>query len=321
MSVETVVAKFEALKPIAGSPSDRHFTVYGIADFLGKGYPPRDQILAPWLPVQGLCMIYAKRGVGKTFLALGIAYAVASGGDVLRWRAPHPRGVLFIDGEMPAAVTQERLAAIAAASALEPRAPLRIMPVDDQRHGIIDLSSVEDQALLEPHLEGVDLVIVDNISTCCRSGRENEAEGWIPVQEWALKLRARGKSVLFLHHAGKGGAQRGTSKREDILDTVIALRQPGDYDPATGAQFEVHFEKNRGIYGDDVKPFISQLGADAHGRQCWTMQDLEESTFDRCVELHREGLKGIDIAEVLDIHKSNVSRHLAKAKREGLLDG
>ena len=238
MSTDSLVARIEAVKPITSTALDRRFTVYGIADFLGKEYPPRDLILAPWLPVQGLCMIYAKRGIGKTFLALEIAYAVASGGAVLRWRAPQPRGVLFIDGEMPASVTQERLAGIAAASELEPQAPLRVMPVDDQRHGIIDLSSIEDQVLLEPHLDGVDLVIVDNISTCCRSGRENETEGWIPVQECALALRARGKSVLFLHHAGKGGAQRGTSKREDVLDTVIALRHPGDYDPATGAQLD-----------------------------------------------------------------------------------
>lgn len=299
---------------------DRQFTSMSIADFLAKPYPPRENILAPWLPTQGLAMIYAKRGIGKTQIALEVAYAVASGGMALRWRAPTPRGVLFIDGEMPAVVTRERLAQIAVVAEREPTAPFLIMPVDDQQRGVVDLSSFEDQSLLEPHLASVELVIVDNISSCCRTGRENEAEGWTSVQEWALRLRARGKSVLFLHHAGKGGAQRGTSKREDILDTVIALRHPADYDPSTGAQFEVHFEKSRGIYGDDVKPFIAKLGTNAAGGRAWSMCDLEQSTLDKVIDLRREGISRTDIAEHLGIHKSTVSRHLKRAKEGGLVD-
>lgn len=47
-------------------------------------------------------MIYAPRGVGKTHVALGIAYAVTSGGQFLGWQASKPRGVLYLDGEMPA---------------------------------------------------------------------------------------------------------------------------------------------------------------------------------------------------------------------------
>jgi len=73
--------------------------------------------------------------------------------------------------------------------------------------------------------------------------KENDADAWIPVQEWALRMRASGRSVLFIHHAGKGGNQRGTSKREDVLDTVIALQKSEDYNPRDGATFEIHFKK------------------------------------------------------------------------------
>ena len=38
--------------------------------------------------------------------------------------------------------------------------------------------------------------------------------------------RRRGMAVLLIHHAGKSGDQRGTSAREDIMDTVISLRRP-----------------------------------------------------------------------------------------------
>lgn len=92
----------------------------GLNDFLRLELPPQEDILTPWLTTQGLAMIYAPRGVGKTHVALGIAYAVATGGEFLRWQAPKPRGVLYLDGEMPAKMMQERLKAIVAAH-LAPR--------------------------------------------------------------------------------------------------------------------------------------------------------------------------------------------------------
>jgi RecA-family ATPase len=56
-------------------------------------------------------MLYAWRGVGKTHVALGIGFAVASGGTFLGWQATAPRRVLYLDGEMPGASLQSRLAA------------------------------------------------------------------------------------------------------------------------------------------------------------------------------------------------------------------
>jgi putative DNA primase/helicase len=288
-----------------------------VTDFLALEFPPRDHLLSPWLPTQGLAMVYAPRGVGKTFFALGVAYAVACAGDFLGWKAPQARGVLLIDGEMPAAVLQERIANIVASTDTEPAAPLKLITPDRQPKRMLDLTDTDDQAALSSHLDGVDLIIVDNISTLCRTGRENEAEGWLPVQQWALQQRAAGRSVLFVHHAGKGGAQRGASRREDILDTVIALKRPPDYSPESGACFEVHFEKSRGFYGEDSKPFEASLTTYLNGRQIWATRGLEDSTFDRVVGLHQEGLSPKEISIELGIHRSQVSRHLKRARAEG----
>jgi len=70
----------------------------------------------------------------------------------------------------------------------------------------------------------VELVILDNLATLCRVGKENESESWLPIQDWLLRLRRRGIAVIVIHHANKSGGQRGTSSREDVMDTVIALR-------------------------------------------------------------------------------------------------
>ena len=78
-------------------------------EFLKANFPPREIILEPLLPAKGLAMIYAPRGIGKTWVALGVAHAIASGSAFLRWNATTPRRVLYIDGEMPAALLQNSL--------------------------------------------------------------------------------------------------------------------------------------------------------------------------------------------------------------------
>jgi len=183
-----------------------------------------------------------------------------------------------------------------------------------------DLTRFDDQAQLEPFLEGIDLIIVDNISTLCRGGKENDADAWIPVQDWALRMRASGRSVLFIHHAGKGGMQRGTSKREDVLDTVISLQQSDDYDSKDGAAFEIHFEKTRGFYGEDAESFNARLHT-IDGVMHWEMGAATSTPFDKVIEMIQQGKQQQEIAKILNIHKSNVSRHVARAKQEGKLRG
>ncbi len=288
---------------------------YGLGDFLKLDLPPRECLLTPWLTVQGLAMVYAPRGIGKTYFALGVAYAVATGGEFLGWHADIPRRVVYIDGEMPAATMQERLSVMVEADDRDDISAaiqgLQIVSQEKQEPSMPDLSSVEGQALFDQVTENADLIVVDNISTLCRAGAENKADDWNIVSEWALRMRRYGKTVLFVHHAGKGGQQRGTSKREDILDIVIALRRPLN-ESAVGASFEVHFEKYRHLFGDDVKPFVSSLSDGL-----WSTELLEENTYRRVVALATEGLTATEIATDINLHKSGVSRHLKKAKEKG----
>lgn len=293
--------------------------IVSIRDFISQELPERECLLSPWLPKQGLAMLHAPRGIGKTYVSLSVAYAVASGSTFLNWQAKRPAGVLFLDGEMPAIALQERLDSLIKANEQDTQAPLKLMTPDLQPKDrpAFNIADEYDQVELEGHLENIELIIVDNIATLCRSGKENEAEGWKPIQEWALRQRARGRSVLFVHHSGKDGRQRGTSGREDVLDTTISLRHPSDYTQEQGARFEVKFEKARGFYGPDAEPIEAQLVTDEHNRQAWTYRPLEESIYDQIVELYKDGLKPNEIAQETGRHKSRVSRHLKKARMNG----
>lgn len=182
-----------------------------------------------------------------------------------------------------------------------------------------DLSTQDGQDAVNSVLtDDTALIVVDNLSCLARrGGRENEADSWQTVADWALYQRTQGRSVLFVHHSGKSGAQRGTSKKEDLLDTVIALTRPGDYSPEQGAVFQVEFEKSRHVTGEDVAPFEASLGIDATGRLTWLIRNIEESTYDRVVALAKDGLKQKEIAEELGINKSNISRAWRKAVQNG----
>jgi hypothetical protein len=299
----------------------KQIKVVNLEQLLAHEFPPRENILTPWLPSQGVVMVYAGRGIGKTFFSLSVGLAVSSGSQFLKYQAERKKAVLLIDGEMPGAVLQERVAAFVAAQDIPP-GDFRFITPDMQQNGqTIDLSRTEDQEAIEPYLDGVGLIIVDNLSTVCRTGRENEGEGWLPVQGWALQQRAKGRSVLFIHHAGKGGNQRGTSRREDILDTVIVLRRPTQYTADMGAVFEIHFEKSRGIYGEDVEPIEASLITAEDGSLSWVYRSVDVSTYDKVVGLLKEGLSVTEIANELEINKSTASRHSKKAKVNGDWNG
>ena len=212
----------------------------GLTDLLNLDIPPREMLFDPILPARSLGMLYAPRGIGKSWLGLSIGLAVSSGCNLLRWSAPQARRVLYVDGEMPLVSLQERIRLLSAGYSI-PNDGFRLLAADHIEGGI-NLGAKEGQEVLSALLCQTDLLILDNLSTLCANRSESASDAWTPIQEWLLKLRRRGISVLFIHHAGINGRQRGTSRREDVLDTVIALRRPEDYSPEQGARFEIHFE-------------------------------------------------------------------------------
>ncbi|MBV8205954.1 MAG: AAA family ATPase [Acidobacteria bacterium] len=291
-----------------GSSGQPRLRVVSADELLNLEIPASEMILDPIIPAQGLTMIYSSRGMGKTYMGLGIAYAVATGGTFLRWSAPRPRKVLYVDGELPKRTLQERLAGIIAGLRRQPGIEadnLKLITPDLQEGPMPDLATAAGQYMVEQELGGAELLVLDNLSALVRSGKESEGEGWLPVQEWALRLRQRGVATQFMHHAGKSGTQRGTSRREDLLDVVIALRQPPNYSLEEGLRCQVHFEKVRRFCGDAARPFQVRMRLE-NDVALWEVDDEEE--FLRASELFRQGATVRKVAEELGISKSKAAR-------------
>lgn len=288
-------------------------------EFKAMDLPPREMLLAPWLPRQGLGMLYGPRGCGKTWLAASIAFAVASGGGLCgKWNAPRSGRVLYVDGELPAPVLRERLLAADRGrnGATVDEHSVRIVAASIQSEGLRPLDTEAGQLALEPFLEDRDLVILDNLSSLIGC-RENEADDWGPMQGYLLSLRRRGLAVLMVHHASKSGHQRGTSRREDVLDTVVALRKPADADPRAGASFELHFEKARGFWGEDAAPFRLSLDMGTTGGVSWLVSEIDADEvagrmrdIEAIMELSDSGMSIRAISQELGISKSSVDRIL-----------
>jgi hypothetical protein len=274
--------------------------------------PQRQPILDPILATKSLALLYGPRGLGKTFVALGIAWAAAAGDSFLGWRASRPHRVLYIDGEMAAVDMKQRLQLLGSAPPT-----LEFMINDLQRAVPPDLGYLEGQLALMKNWGDPELVVFDNLSSLAGFRRGNP-DCWNDLQRFLLIQRQYNRAMLLVHHANKKGLQRGTNRREDILDLVMALKRPTDYQPQDGARFEIHFEKARGLFGDAVEPIEARLETDNVGVARWNWRPVDVGDLERVAALLKEGLNPNQVAKELGISKSRSYRLRKRAVAMGL---
>lgn len=292
---------------------------YNIKDFMQLQIPQAEYILHPILCERRHVMIYAPRGIGKTWFSLSLGYSAATGKTLIgRYPAMKPCRVVYIDGEMPVDDLQRRLAKITGGDIPpEFEENFRILTHDLCEGPMPSIASSLGQDEYEPFIKNADVIILDNVSSLMPHTNENDSEGWGQVKEWSFDLRRRGKSVVFIHHAGKNGQQRGTSAREDHLDVVLALKHPPGLRTDQGARFNVHFEKARGFFGQDATPFSLEMSTTENGIK-WHYKPLasnadhekQKQRLDQVLKLAADGNTTRAIADATGISRSTVQRML-----------
>src|SRR5579871_1522298 len=129
-------------------------------ELLAANFEARETILDPILASDSLALLYGPRGLGKTFVAMGIAWAVAAGGSFLNWTAERPRRVLYIDGEMTRTALQERTRFLGSAPDT-----LQFLIADLGTRGFPDLGYIEGQMNLMAKWDDPELVVFDNLAS------------------------------------------------------------------------------------------------------------------------------------------------------------
>ncbi len=294
-------------------------SILSAAKLLAADIAPRRDLLAPLLASDGAALVYGPAGIGKSFFALSLAWAVAAGGSFLGWQSPRPHRVLYVDGEMGAGALRERLALFG-----PPPAGLMICPHDLTEGPLLDLSEDDGLLRLMAAWDQPQLVVLDTLSSLAGLA-SGDGERWDKMQTFLLHQKQCRRAMLLVHHANREGAMRGTTRREDALDLVMALRRPDDGPPAGNARFEIHFEKARhAVAGAPLVPILAALETDGdgrvQGRARWRWEPADGNRFERAVALLNRGLSAREAWEALGISRTSLFRIKAEARARGLLN-
>lgn len=269
----------------------------------------REMLLSPIMPRSSLTLLYGPRGVGKTFLALSIALAVAGGGTLFEWRAKRPARVLYVDGEMPRGALLDRLARLAAGAGTMPVGDnFRLLASEGDGQHRPDLGTGEGRAQIEQALSrGVDLLVLDSLSMLVRNSRADAGRAWVQVENWLLALRRRGLAVLAVRNGVAGGHRPETTQHADVVDTAIVLRRPVDYEPLEGARFDLSFGKGRGLLGTAAQPFEAALFRRDRAL-LWCRSTRDDARSIRATGLFLEGYSVREVASRLGVSKTEAHR-------------
>ena len=169
---------------------------------------------------------------------------------------------------------------------------------------------------------GIKLWVLDNIGSLAPGIDENSKRDWDPINAWLLQLRFAGIATILLHHMSKDGKQRGTSAREDNIDTSIQWKQAFDYTPEDGCKFILHFAKNR-VRTRDL-PLITDtqfhLIHDEAGKLTWATGGIKAEAKKEILRLTDEGFKAGDIASSTGKSRQYISKVQIQAKKDGYLN-
>lgn len=305
--------------------------VMSLSELAASDIPPREFLLGEWFPKESIGMVFAKRGVGKSWFCMTLAIAISERMEAfLGWPLKDHGPVLYVDGEMALADLKGRFDELSRASANN--SDLLILPAERlyRESYPISLDDELEQVAINDMLKQLEyegkrpkLIILDNLSSLRRSVNENDNSEMEALMTWLNQLRHQGYAVLVVHHAGKQGTQRGASKTEDIMDFVIKLEEPKV--GSKEGRFELTFEKVRARrpHPDEIsckleKGLSGQLFL-AHGLS-GNSADMEMNTLRVIAEY--KGSRTISqrmVADKIQKSTSAVSRYIRDLKTMGYL--
>lgn len=199
---------------------------------MSMDYEPVRWIVPGYVP-EGFSVLAGRQKLGKTWLAMDWAVAVACGRHVMG-SVPCERGnVLYIDMENGHRRIQRRL--------------MQIYP-DHRRldlswlEWVTDARSLDDgfitalddwrQSVPNPRLVVIDVLQrIKPVGNAARNSYENDYSAWAPLQRWAME---HGIAVVGLHHTRKGGADdplealSGSNGLSACADTTLVLDRNGN---------------------------------------------------------------------------------------------
>lgn len=321
---EAILARASAaIDQIQRAKSSNPSVVVGFRSLLTMSMPELEYTIEPLLTNGGTGEIYGWRGTGKSLIATRMAVQIASGAPLLfghphaggNWPVRRRNRLLYVYGEMHGQMIQKRAQQIAKGEGL-PNVPedewLGIMSKDFQKGWRPTIATPRNRKILEERIAGggYEGLILDNLSTLWPSSQEGESERSAVLTDWFMDLNQRGVWVIYLHHAGKSGQQRGSSEKEDMVDFVLRLHRPENHKHDPNLCVELTIEKLRGECKEPrwIAPFevaAQTLDDTTH----WTIRPARDAQLEFAFEMFRNGMKPSDVFPELGISRSTAFRY------------
>lgn len=279
--------------------------VLGSSALGGLDLPKSVPLLGPILSTRAITLLRGPSGAGKSLLALSLAHAVAGGGTLFGWAA-RPACVLYVDAGLPLATLQARMALLDGSGPYAKPGALSFLATDAQAAGPIDLGTALGRAALTRHLDGIDLLVLDDLSTLVPSAR---VEHWQPVAAWFAALRRQGLAVLLVDTWRR---RRRNALLTGLLDAALAISHPHDWDTEDGARLHVRLWA-RGMAGPALRPFEARLQPTA--QPPWTRIDALDADALQVWRLTAQGFPVRKIATRLQFSISATYRLLKRARQ------
>lgn len=277
-----------------------------LSELMSKELGENPFLIEKLLPLNGLNVLSGSPGVGKSWIILEMARAVASGQDFLGKYKTIQGGVLIIDGESGEMEMQRRTKSMN----FDPELPIGFIQLQGVK---VDNPKTIESLLTEAKNQDVKLMIFDPFSAM-HSKQENSAEEMQKVMEGFESLTKEGITVLFVHHHRKGNGLTGPTQTENMRgSTVIGSRVDSQSfikkEAEIDAYIELKYSTEKLRNGKKEKTFTLYIDNDESGISLrYGGENIEEElkrdqAHDLILENLTSGSKSRD--ELLDILKKN----------------
>lgn len=311
----------------AGNPIEKLKVVFG--DQLGLEYEPPNELVEGLLTLTSLTVLYGDSNSGKTFFALSLAAAVATG-EPCYGRQVDPGLVLYLASEAPGSI-RSRMQALKKFYSCDLRR-LAMVPVPLNFYSgdgdVLDVLSVV-RAIEELRGEPVRLIIGDTLARMSAGANENSGEDMGPVMARFDRLAQHtNAAVMIIHHSGKDQARgaRGWSGIRAHIDTEIEVtEEDGNRTASVTKQRELPSK------GEDIafKLEIVEMGTTKFGAPATTCvavpdddpREQKVSKKDSKIEGFRKQFEAAWWASGCEIRENNPYVSRAGLKRKLMEDG
>ena len=258
---------------------DKLKVVFG--DQLGSDYEAPDELVEGLMTIGSSVVVYGDSNSGKTFWALSVASAIATGTDCYG-KKTDPGLVIYLASEAPASI-RSRMQAIKKyhkcnlENLVMVPVPMNFHSGDQDAQDVIELVRTVEQIKGKP----VRLIIGDTLARMSAGANENSGEDMGPVMaRFDQVATATGAALMIIHHNGKDAAKgaRGWSGIRAHIDTEIEVAEKdGNRSVTVTKQRELPI-KGETIYFklEVIEMGITKFGSAA--TTCVAIPDIESNT-------------------------------------------